>query len=367
MKISSKFSYWAISLIIVIFFSIAATLVQIGIEQRHENEYLQNSVSAQTTYGQDGKPNGEKLDTVPTKITQDYIYFDDRVLGQYYYSSQAIDYTVETLNIVYDWMPDDINKFFIAAPMRIAIDPNIDVGYKEESIKAIEQICSELDSEILKINTLETLSAHADEYIFFRTDKAWTALGAYYVAKEFLIEKDIDIMPLDSYYDNLNIDYFGTLIYLDGVESLMQYPDLVYFYTLKGSSNIQSITAYDNNEYKEYTSPVIACSRGGTDIFIGEYYSHTIIEGDISGGASIIIIGDKYSKIFAPWLIPYYGKIILINPSFYMGDADTISEMIQEYSVNELLIIECQAMFGESIGNQVMNSMFAQPNYGEEE
>lgn len=367
MKISNQFSHWFIALIIVIIFSISATIVQAKIVQTQEAVSAISNADSQPIYGQDGKPDGQMLDTTPIKITHDYIYYNDRVLGRYYYDSQAVDYTVETLNMVYDWVPDNINKYFMAAPTRIVVEENIDTNDQEDSIKAMEEICSKLNSGIYKINTLDTLSAHADEYIFFRTDKAWTALGSYYAAKEFLWAKNIEIVPLENYYDNMNKGYVGIMGLLDGAESLAQYPDLVYFYILKDSSNIQTITAYESKEYKEYTSPVIASSRGGTDVFIGEYYSHTIIEGDIVNGSSIIIIGDKCSKMFAPWLIPYYSNIILINPLFYYGDAHSIAEMIQEYNINDFLIIESPAMCGESKYNKEMNSIFMLPDLGEEE
>lgn len=367
MKISKRFIHWIVALLLVVVFSTAATIAQGYIVSKQQDTYILNTVSAQTEYGQDGKPDGQMLESVPSKITQDYVYYEDRVLTRYYYDSKSIDYTVDTLNMIFEWVPDDINKYLIAAPMRIAVEENIDTSDKEDSAKALDEICGRIKSGIYRINALNTLSEHSDEYIYFRTDKSWTSLGAYYVAEEFLSSKGIDIISLENYYDDMNIGYVGTLKYLEGAQSLRDYPDLVYFYTLKGSSNTQNITAYDNNEYKEYSSPVIASSRGGTNVFIGAYYSHTIIEGDQKDAGSIIIIGDKNSKLFAPWLIPYYNKVILINPKFFNGDINKIAQMIQAYQIEDFLIIECQPMIGESIYNQNMYLLFKQQKIREEE
>lgn len=367
MKISNRFSNWFLALIIVVLFSIAATVLLNNIQQQQVSENLNNKPSQHTLYGQDGKVDGQMLDTNPIRVEQDYIYFDDRVLKRYYYNSAEIEYTVSIMNALYDWVPDDVNKYFLAVPIRIAIESNIDTTDRFDCAKAIKHLLADLDVSVVKINTLENLFEHADEYIFFRTDKTWTALGAYYAAEEFLTTKGIDIIPIENYYDFFTIDYLGTLRSLDNAQSLYDYPDLVYSYTLKDSNNTQSITAYDNNEYMEYTSPVIATSRGGTDAFIGRYFSHTVIEGDVANGESIIIMGDRNSKIFAPWLIPYYNKIILINPLYYNGDADTIAKAIQEYTVSDFLIIESLSSFGESIYNQEISLLLTQQDKREEE
>lgn len=367
MKISRKFSHWFIALLLVAFFSVAATVLQQAVSQKHQNAYIIDNASAQVIYGQDGKPDGQLLESTPQKITEEYIYFNDRVLLRYNYDAQSIDYTVETINTVFDWVPDYINKYFLAAPMRIAVEESIETNDGADSAKALDEICDSLSSEVHTINTLNTLSEHADEYIFFRTDRSWTSLGAYYAAEEFLASKDITIIPLKDYYDEMNQGYVGILGYLSGTESLLDYPDLVYFYTLKGSSNSQNITAYDNKEYKEYTSPVIASSRGGTDIFIGEYFSHTIIDGDKDDSDSIIIMGDKYSKLLSPWLIPYYNKVILINPTFFKGDVNAIAQMIHSYNVKDFLVVECQSTIGESIYNSKMYSLFETQKKREEE
>ena len=167
------------------------------------------------------------------------------------------------------------------------------------------------------IDVYSALQSHTDEYTYFRTDETWTAVGSYYAAEAFLESKSIKIYPIDDYFEDKFINYLGAYRSVEGAESISDYPDTIFFYLMKNSVNDQNITSYHEGAYYEFQSPTLALSRRATDIFVGPYYSHSIIEGDLDNGSSIMILGDKYSKIFTPWLIPYYDKICLVDPAYY--------------------------------------------------
>ena len=62
--------------------------------------------------------------------------------------------------------------------------------------------------EVKTISIFDTLKAHANEYLYFRTDHHWTQLGAYYGYEEFCKAKGFDPVPLSDFD---RADYTGYL------------------------------------------------------------------------------------------------------------------------------------------------------------
>ena len=56
------------------------------------------------------------------------------------------------------------------------------------------------------------LSAHTDEYIFYRTDHHWTSLGAYYGLSALAESMGLPCPALDSYTDRhvVSEEFYGT-------------------------------------------------------------------------------------------------------------------------------------------------------------
>ena len=64
--------------------------------------------------------------------------------------------------------------------------------------------------ETKKVNIYDTLMSHNDEYLYFRTDHHWTALGAYYAYEEFAKAKGVKPLPLSKYEKVDFPDFLGS-------------------------------------------------------------------------------------------------------------------------------------------------------------
>ena len=56
---------------------------------------------------------------------------------------------------------------------------------------AIQYIYDNMDKKVVTIDAFTALKNHSDEYLYFRTDHHWTALGAYYAYSQLMKEKGI--------------------------------------------------------------------------------------------------------------------------------------------------------------------------------
>ena len=53
-----------------------------------------------------------------------------------------------------------------------------------------------MSDAVNKVNVFNSLVSHNDEYIYFRTDHHWSALGAYYAYEEFCRAAGMEAAPL---------------------------------------------------------------------------------------------------------------------------------------------------------------------------
>ena len=64
--------------------------------------------------------------------------------------------------------------------------------------------------DVQKVNVFNTLVRHNSEYIYFRTDHHWTALGAYYAYEAFCRVAGFEPVPLEEYTELDMGDFIGS-------------------------------------------------------------------------------------------------------------------------------------------------------------
>lgn len=349
-------------LFVVVFVSIFASAV-LNIEDQKEASLAEMQADAEVSdYGVDGKYDGDILETEPTMVSEEYVYFEDRVLERFRYNTDDIVECTEILNGAMNSLPDGVNKYLMLVPMRISLEDEKYQMYTDDVTSAINEIYADMPWDVVTIDAGGALEAHKDEYLFFRTDNSWTALGAYYAAKEFCDNIEIDMKTIEKYRESRFENYLGTMRVLPYADTLSSDPDYVSYYILKDASNQQMITSYLSKDvYVTYDSPIVAVSRMGYDIFIGGYFSHSILRGDTDNGKTFMILGDEYSKAFAPWLTPYCESIILINPTFYNGSSEEFWEFFSIYQITDCLIMEYGHHLGSNVVNDKIKEIFSTP------
>ena len=85
------------------------------------------------------------------------------------------------------------NSMGICAPESITSGINT-----SDQKKAINYMYSGMNN-VKTVPIFDTLKSHRNEYIYFRTDHHWTALGAYYAYCELMKAKGVSPSPLDSF------------------------------------------------------------------------------------------------------------------------------------------------------------------------
>ena len=89
-----------------------------------ENEKLleESQSDSETSIGVDGKKEGELLAAEPELVTEEYVYFEDRVLERFHYNANDIADSINVLSGMFNALPDSVNKHLMIAPMRICFE-----------------------------------------------------------------------------------------------------------------------------------------------------------------------------------------------------------------------------------------------------
>lgn len=161
-----------------------------------------------------------------------------------------------------------------------------------------------------------TLSAHADEPIFYRTDHHWTTLGAFYGAnalldtlgKETLKENDFTVKTAS---DSFN----GTLYSQSGIHWLE--PDTMEFWVEDAGLDVTSWRNGTPEPGSLYDRSYLE-KKDKYSAFLGGNQPLCVIKNEnISDGGKLLLVRDSYSDALAPFLAQRFSEVHLLDLRYY--------------------------------------------------
>ena len=186
------------------------------------------------------------------------------------------------------------------------------------------------------IDLSSTLTAHSNEYIFYRTDHHWTSLGAYYAANALrsswgLPEIDKDTLTQET----VSEDFCGTLYSSSGFFWIA--PDEME--TLIAAPEKSSVTRYETNGTKE-TLPLYNYDKltikDKYTFFLGGNIPRAVVDTGADNAPSLLILRDSYADSLVPFLTDAFSEIHLIDLRYYTG---SVKEYIAENAIDRVLLL----------------------------
>ena len=181
----------------------------------------------------------------------------------------------------------------------------------------------------------EALSAHKDEYIYYRTDHHWTTQGAYYAYSELC--GALGLEPFDrAAHTAVDVpDFYGT--FYSRARTWNAQPDTLTYYDLDNPLTIYTVTGpgmptegqttglYDLDKLDVYDK-YAAFLHGNNGL--------SRVEGD--GEGRILVIKDSYANSFAPFLTANYAQIDVVDLRNYNYGLDGL---IAENGYDQILVL----------------------------
>lgn len=202
-------------------------------------------------------------------------------------------------------------------------DQAADIGALKEGLQGVNFV-----------DVTETLRAHSKEEIYYRTDHHWTSLGAYYafadIAEAFGItaEENYDVYTVSTTFEGTLASKSGCHDAEDTVQIYAPRTDYIVTYC---SENLTTASLYRRealNGKDHYT------------VFFGGNQGRIDVTTATESGRTLLLVKDSYANCMVQFLVPYFDKIILIDPRYSFDSVDAIvsaegvTDVLFLYNVN---------------------------------
>ncbi len=270
------------------------------------------------------------------------LILDDTVMEIFKFNSDKSKLYADTLNAVQSMLGDNINVYSVLTPIQIEFLDN--EKYKELSdsqFDAIEYVNSNLSENIKAVDVYSALQNHSDEYIYFRTDHHWTALGAYYGYTAFAEAAGFVPLQLTKYREERFPGFLGYISNINPSKKVDESPDDVIYYNPPVDSEM-TVYYYDKTtgEKKSYEGAVINEYYLETNqkygVFIGGDFPLGIIKTEAKTDKKAMIIKDSNGNAFVPFLVPHYSEIYIVDPR---SCKENIINIVKDNKIDDVIFL----------------------------
>lgn len=277
-----------------------------------------------------------------------YLVLGDRILHMVSTNSANCEVYAAQINALQEKLPEvnvavliAPNSFAFYAPSRFITD-----SYNQQSM--IQNVHALLDEDVIAVNAYDSIAAHTEEYLYFRTDHHWTARGAYRAYVAFcdamgFTPSDISEWEYGVYDDFLGSFYSEMKAY--GQEKAVEdKPDSCEYFVPP--------TEYTAYSYKTTALtggipiPMVNKNLGGQK---NRYVCFTNGDQPIihvstatKNGRSILVAKESYGNAMIPFLLAHYEDIYVVDYRKFNTAKTTefrASAFITEHGIDDFLAL----------------------------
>ena len=262
----------------------------------------------------------------------------------YNYVGSLAEKYQSTVNAVADSLSGVSQVYAIAIPLSSGItlpDELFSDIPGSDQAQAEKDILAGMGQNVKTIPLHDVMMSHRTEYIYFRTDHHWTALGAYYAYVQFSTAKGITPHNLSDYEVSQFPGFLGSF-YNDGgkPDAMKNDPDTVNAYhpvsataSMKYGDNENSTLTGGQVIFDESTAS--ASLKYGT--FIMGDNPFTVIENpEVSNGESCIVVKESFGNAFVPFLVDHYQTVYVVDYRYYSG---SVTQLARDKGVKDVLFV----------------------------
>ena len=262
----------------------------------------------------------------------------------YNYVGSLAEKYQSTVNAVADSLSGVSQVYAMAIPLSSGItlpDELFSDIPGSDQAQAEKDILAGMGQNVKTIPLHDVMMSHRTEYIYFRTDHHWTALGAYYAYVQFCTAKGITPHNLSDYEVSQFPGFLGSF-YNDGgkPDAMKNDPDTVNAYhpvsataSMKYGDNENSTLTGGQVIFDESTAS--ASLKYGT--FIMGDNPFTVIENpEVSNGESCIVVKESFGNAFVPFLVDHYQTVYVVDYRYYSG---SITQLAKDKGVKDVLFV----------------------------
>ena len=208
---------------------------------------------------------------------------------------------------------------------------------------AMLSIMGMMNSQVKSVDIYDALMKHRKEYIYFRTDHHWTALGAYYAYTALCEEMGIEPEKLEEYETREFEGFVGSFYNDTKNESLKKHPDVITAYLPKSEAKMHVTPA----KGKDYDWDIIYdVSAYGASLkystFIASDNPFTEITNQtLTDESACIVVKESFGNAFVPFLVDHYQHVYVVDYRYWQG---TLAKLAEEQKAKDVILLNNLSM-----------------------
>ena len=269
-----------------------------------------DTVLEQMAITNDGELSGNKQNGI--------LVINDECYELFGYSKGALNVYADAINNFAELLPEGDKVYSAVVPGKIEFVKSDKYRNMAEShADSINYMNEQFNELITPVNIYTPIQEHSDEYLYFRSDHHWTALGAYYAYTAFA--KTIGDIPYElEDFEREDVEGFlGTLYNRTLSRTVKENPDTVQIYHPFVENTFTIYTANGGALDWEVINMAYAKISNKYMVFISGDNPLSVIDTELDNGKKIMIFKDSYGNAFVPWLMNHYDEIHIIDPRHY--------------------------------------------------
>lgn len=291
-----------------------------------------------------------KAERATFKTESKDIYFaDDDYLIEKHTGSFTSDMAQQNIRILQQFV-ETYEPQFGAEHMSVMIVPNaVDIlrdklpafaaPYDEETY--LNQAAEVMPSGVW-FDASSVLRSHLDEELYYHTDHHWKTGAAFTVYQEWAATKDLTVPSEEDYQIETATDSFeGTIqsklgihTVKDSIELYQPIDDLFYTVQMDGSDEV-SYSIYDRTALD---------TKNKYGVYFGGNHALVKLRTRNTNGRKMLVIKDSYAHCFAPFLLPDFAEVDLLDIRYYN---QKVSDLIAQGGYTDFLFLYNAAGFAE--------------------
>ena len=220
---------------------------------------------------------------------------------------------------------------------------------------AFDYLYGMMSDDVGKVNVISNLQKHNSEYITFRSDPHWTALGAYYAYEVWCEVAGKEPVPLSEYKEIAWTGFLGSYYNTGGQpKALRDNPDTVYCYEPPGDVHLYLDLTNSLLKKGSEISLFVDRSRKKT----GDHYitflstdaaKATFINNDIDDDSAVLVMKTSFGNPFVYYLTQHYHTVYVIDIRYFNY---SLTKFISAQKVDDVIILHNSDLCYSVTGNE---------------
>ena len=283
---------------------------------------------------------------VPVETLDAILIAGDSAYEYYNFSQSAADSYVKTLNRAAAQLAGKANLYDMIVPTSMDITLPASVRKNVNSSdqrKAMDYMYGSMGDGVNKVDIYDTLRNHRDEYIYYRTDHHWTALGAYYAYRDYCKARGTTPAELDEKFTSVDYPGFLGSFYSDsGKNAALAGGDTITAYVPKDTNSI-SITQNDGSPLSWMVVSDVSTWAASSkySCFIGGDNAWSVIQNpNVTDGSSCLVVKESFGNAFVPFLVPDYQTVYVVDYRYIAQvKSGKLADLVSEVGAKDVLFI----------------------------